>query len=336
MGQPQTLRRLNRRQVLRALLDAQVLTRPQLAERLGLSKVTVNAVVRELLDKGLVQLWAQPAGGSGRIPQGVRLNPAMGTALGLDLQLQRLHGRAVALGGGLERPCRRASSPGRVVEDAAALLREVHGRAPFGPLSTVVLGVPAPVDAQGRVGEPNALGPFDAEPVLTAARDLGLEVRFENDANLAALALAAQYPDHATLATVIERPSGIGVGLMLQGQLYRGPQGRAGELGQAPWPSSGGARCIESLPLAERTEAAAYALAGLASALDLERLILIGERSGPLAARLRELHPGVALSLPQDAAGTPLRGAVLLARQWGRERLLDDALHGKKATPYVA
>ncbi|WP_216319305.1 ROK family transcriptional regulator [Deinococcus aestuarii] len=333
MGQPQTLRRLNRQQVLRALLDTQGLTRPQLAGQLGLSKVTVNAVVRELLEGGLVQLWAQPAGGSGRVPQGVRLSPAVGTALGLDLQPHGLQGHAVPLAGGHEQAYRRASAPGGVVEAAAALLREVHARAPFGPLGTVVLGVPAPVDARGRVGEPNALESFDASPVLAAARELRLELRFENDANLVALALAAH---GSTLATVIERPSGLGVGLLLQGQLYRGPQGRAGELGQAPWPTAQGARCIERLPVAERTEAAAYALAGLSTALDLERLILIGDQAPTLAARLRELLPGVALSLPQDAAGMPLRGAALLARQWGRQRLLEDALHGKEARSHVA
>ncbi|GMA16923.1 hypothetical protein E5F05_16000 [Deinococcus metallilatus] len=52
MGQPQTLRRLNRQQVLRALLGTQVRTRPQFAEQLGLSKVTVTAIVRELLECG--------------------------------------------------------------------------------------------------------------------------------------------------------------------------------------------------------------------------------------------------------------------------------------------
>lgn len=336
MGQPQTLRRLNRQQVLRALLGTRVLTRPQLAERLGLSKVTVNAIVRELLEGGLVQLWAQPVGGSGRIPQGVGLHPAVGTALGLDLQAHGLQGHAVPLVGGHEQACQRASSPGGVWEDAAALMREVHARAPFGPLGTVVLGVPAPVDARGRMGEPNALGTFDASPVLAAAQELGLEVHFENDANLVALALAAQYPPGSTLATVIERPSGLGVGLTLQGQLYRGPHGRAGELGQSPWPTAQGARCLERLPVAERTEAAAYALAGLATALDLERLILIGDQAPALAARLRELLPGVPLSLPQDAVGTPLRGAALLARQRGQQRLLEDALHWKEARPHVA
>ena len=58
MGQPRELRRLNRRAVTQLLFTESGLTRPQLAERTGLSKVTVNVVVQELLGQGVARLHA--------------------------------------------------------------------------------------------------------------------------------------------------------------------------------------------------------------------------------------------------------------------------------------
>jgi ROK family/MarR family len=324
MGQPHTLRRLNRRQVMATLLTGPPLTRPQLAHRLGLSKVTVSAIVRELLARQLVLLQAQPAVGGGRIPQAVQVNPAFGTGLALDLQPDQLTACAVSVNG----TTRRYDLPVTdqdVVAAALSLIQQVRQQAPFGPLLVLVIGLPAAVDSQGQIGEPNALTAFDAQPLLALARHHRLQLIFENDANLVALAQQASgAPTSVALAAVIDRPGGLGVGLILGGQLYRGPQGRAGELGQSPWPTAAGPRCLEQLPPAARLDATGYALAGLVVALNLERLVLTGARADELARRLADLMPGLSLTVAHGAAASPLTGAALHARALIQHALLDD------------
>ncbi|WP_184028789.1 ROK family transcriptional regulator [Deinococcus budaensis] len=337
MGQPQTLRKLNRRHVLQALLDAPALTRPQLAEQLGLSKVTVAAIVQELLEHQVVGLSALPGQAIGRTPQAVQLSPTIGTALAIDLQAHSIQGQAFSLHGDRTSSFGQLIAPQDVVSAAERIIREVYTTAPFGPLSSVVVSVPAPVDPLGRIGEPNALSSFDPTPLHAAARELELDVVYENDANLVALALSCCYPDSTTLAAVIERPTGIGMGLILNGQLYRGPQGRAGELGNAPWPGQQGVTCIEQLPVAERLDATAYSLAGLAIGLDLEHLLLVFEEAEQLASRLRRLlDPGVKLTLPPSSSGLPLQGAGLLARRRASARLLDSLADLRNLEPHVA
>jgi predicted NBD/HSP70 family sugar kinase len=337
MGQPQTLRRLNRRHVVQALLDAPVLTRPQLAGQLGLSKVTIAAIVQELLEHQIVGLSALPGQSTGRTPQAVQLSPAVGTALAIDLQSHSIQQQALPLQGNPTPPTHHLISPQDVVPAAVRMIQEVHAAAPFGSLSSVVVSVPAPVDALGRVREPNALSAFDPAPLLAVAQQLQLDIVYENDANLVALALSSSYPDATTLAAVIERPTGIGMGLILNGQLYRGPQGRAGELGNAPWPGKHGVACIEQLPLAERLDATAYSLAGLAIGLDLEHLLLVFEEAEALAARLRPLlDPAVTLTLPPASSGLPLQGAGLLARRRACTYFLESLSNLRSLESHVA
>jgi predicted NBD/HSP70 family sugar kinase len=337
MGQPHTLRRLNRRHVVQALMEAPTLTRPQLAGQLGLSKVTVASIVQELFLHGIVGLSAVPNQSIGRTPQAVHLSPTVGTALAVDLQSHIIQQQVFPLQGTPMSPSHCLISPQDIVSAAVRMIQDVHAAAPFGPLSSVVVSVPAPVDALGRVREPNALSAFDPAPLLAVAQQLQLDIVYENDANLVALALASIYPDATALAAVIERPTGIGMGLILNGQLYRGPQGRAGELGNAPWPGAHGVACIEQLPLAERLDATAYSLAGLSIGLDLEHLLLVFEEAEALAARLRPLlDPAVALTLPPASSGLPLQGAGLLARRRACTYFLESLSNLRNLEPHVA
>ncbi|TAH39621.1 MAG: ROK family protein [Planctomycetota bacterium] len=119
----------------------------------------------------------------------------------------------------------------RCMDDVAALVSEV---APQGFDAPLGLGLPGVIERSGQsvLDAPNL--PFlERQPVADAlAQRLGVAVQIENDANVAALGEARHgagrgHPDFllATLGT------GIGGGLILDGKLYRGPGGMAGEFG---------------------------------------------------------------------------------------------------------
>lgn len=326
MGQPQALRRQNRQQVIELLLLGESLTRPQLAERSRLSKVTVNVIVQELQQRGLVILHGGASQGLGRVPQRVSLHPGLGNVAGLDVQREVLMYQLVSLSGRVLQEGRQAVQG----DLSAAVLHLLDRLGDFGPLLNVVLGLPAPVDRAGRPSEPNALPELNTEALQAALHDRATQMQFENDANLAAVATAQRRPDVGFVAVLLARESGTGLGLLLNGELYRGAGGRAGELGRTPWPRLSSPdfkalELIEHLPSPQRQQATAYALATLTHSLDLE-LLLIGcaaQEGADLLSRVKPLLPsGVDIQLDTACENLVREGAATLALQAGRAALL--------------
>lgn len=130
----------------------------------------------------------------------------------------------------------------RLVESARALLRE----APLsGPLERVGVAAPGPVDLRSGVllNPPNLPGWRDVPLRSVLAEAFGVPVQIENDANAAALAehrfgagRGVRDMVHLTMST------GVGGGVICNGELVRGASGFAGELGHLPI-VRGGRRC---------------------------------------------------------------------------------------------
>ncbi|MGE4606094.1 MAG: ROK family protein [Myxococcota bacterium] len=119
-----------------------------------------------------------------------------------------------------------------IVRDVRSLLAEA-GRS-LDDIDYVGLSVPGPFDTErGTLLKPPNLPGWDEVPIrdwITAA--LGRPVRIDNDANAAALAEwrfgAGQGAHHLVYLTM---STGVGAGLVLDGKLYRGWRGNAGEFG---------------------------------------------------------------------------------------------------------
>ncbi|MGE4649252.1 MAG: ROK family protein [Myxococcota bacterium] len=166
-----------------------------------------------------------------------------GIVLGIDLGGSKL---ALALGtpeGRVLARSRRPTEPSgdpkrdiaRILESARALLAEAGISAD--QLDAVGISVPGPADAaSGRVLGPANLPGWRDVPVGAELRAaLGCPVRMENDANAAALAewrfgAAAGFQN----AVYLTMSTGVGGGIVLNGALYRGHEGHAGELGHVP------------------------------------------------------------------------------------------------------
>jgi predicted NBD/HSP70 family sugar kinase len=131
-----------------------------------------------------------------------------------------------------------ASADRALAHAAATVHRLVEG---LGARRTLVagaaLGLPAPVDLRtGAVGSGNILpGWVDRRPAAELAELLGLPVAVDNDANLGALAEATYGAARGMSDVVYVKVStGIGAGLVLGGELFRGSTGLAGEIGHVP------------------------------------------------------------------------------------------------------
>jgi len=239
----------NARRIADVLRRTGPATRAEVALRTGLSRATVSAALNQLLDSELaVEIGSGPGGpGGGRPPAVVRLGPRAGLAVGVDIGNRHLRVAVADLGHevlAVANENHHAGRPARVVLDRAAemVTRELSGLG-YG-LAEVVgigMGLPAPLgnrdigrDAGGASVAASNLLPAWAgvSPGRELSERLGCPVSVDNDANLGALAefLWGAGRGTSTIA-YLKAATGIGGGLVINGELFRGVTGTAGEIG---------------------------------------------------------------------------------------------------------
>src|SRR5579863_5436974 len=238
-GTPSLLRELNDRAALELLLADGPLTRAQLSERTGVSKVTVSQMLARLEERGLVMTAGEQAGGRGPNAALYAVVPSSAYVAGLYAE-QDLVSAAVADVTG--RRVADVSVDPNGADDPVGMIRDAIGRAcqsagiGFSALSAVVLGMPGVLDP--RTGDPRLAVNLPAwhEGVLDALRDvLHQPVLIENDVNLAAMAeRAAGAAVGADDFVLVWLGGGLGLATILGGQLHRGTAGAAGEIGYLP------------------------------------------------------------------------------------------------------
>ncbi|WUD78803.1 ROK family protein [Streptomyces sp. NBC_00510] len=253
---------------MRAVAEHGEVSRAAVAAEVGLTRATVSTLVDELLAAGLlVELGTQRPGTVGRPGTALALNDTGPAGLGAEVGVDHLAAVAVDLRGTVRARARvEADNRGRpapeVLRELAALVGEVRREARAAGLSAagLTLAVPGLVgrDRQVVMRAPNlgwedvdAAGWFDraGDDGLSGAR---IPVTVENEANLGALAeLWLGGHEGVTDFVHVSAEIGIGAALVVDGRLFRGARGFAGELGHVPVHPTGprcscGARgCLE-------------------------------------------------------------------------------------------
>jgi predicted NBD/HSP70 family sugar kinase len=238
-GTPSLLRELNDRAALDLLLNGQTLTRSQISEYTGVSKVTVSQMLARLEERGLVTIVGEQAGNRGPNAALYSVVPSSAYVAGLYMELDLVSAAVADVTG---RRVADVSVNPNGAGDPVELVRGVIERAcasagiDLDRLSTLVIGTPGVVDP--RTGEPRLAVNLPAwhEGALEALRGaLRRPVVIENDVNLAAMAEravgAAAGADDFVLVWL---GGGLGLATVLGGQLHRGTAGAAGEIGYLP------------------------------------------------------------------------------------------------------
>jgi len=240
-GTPSLLRELNDRAALELLLTGGPMTRAQLGERTGLSKVTASQLLARLEERGLVEIAGEQAGGRGPNAALYGVVPSSAYVAGLHVERDEVSAGVADVTGRVVTEIsvdpNGAGNPVELVRGAMAAACGAAGVAPEA-LRAFVIGTPGVLDP--RTGDLRLAVNLPAwhEGVHDALRaDLGRPVTIENDVNLAAMAERAVGAAHGVDDFVLVW-IGVGLGLatMLGGRLHRGVGGAAGEIGYLPVP----------------------------------------------------------------------------------------------------
>ena len=237
------IRKLNKCNVFEIIAHEGPISRASIAKRLGLSKQTLSEVARQLDDEGWVRQTGLTKGAVGRAAMNYEVVPDAAFVAAVDLGGTNVRVAIADLschifGEAAERT--HAAGGSSVVEQIATLCKQVmaDNALPLDKLKLAVVGVPgAPDVATGRIlMAPNIahLDEINFNGELSAA--LGVDVVVENDVNLAVLGehWGGQGQGADDLA-YIAIGTGIGAGLIVGGDLVRGKNGSAGELGYLPF-----------------------------------------------------------------------------------------------------
>jgi glucokinase len=236
------VRRLNLDRVLAAAIAHEgEFTRAELIKTTGLSAPTVGSLSSTLIRLGLLtDLGVGPSRG-GRRPGHMQFNANYGFVAGIDIGPTRTRLGLADLRG--ELLARRVLPTPRDADPQAVLRRMVHEIDTLSKeaelarerLIAVAAGVPGIVDPTNGilVGlTPNLKGWAGAPVAALLTRESGVDAVIENDVNLAVLGEhwkgAARGHDTCVFLTF---GTGIGAGIMMNGQLYHGHHFLAGEIG---------------------------------------------------------------------------------------------------------
>jgi predicted NBD/HSP70 family sugar kinase len=238
-GTPSLLRELNDRAALDLLLRGGMLTRTQISEYTGVSKVTVAQMLARLEERGLVTIVGEQAGNRGPNAALYSVVPSSAYVAGLYMESDLVSAEVADVTG---RRVADVSVNPNGADDPTELVRGVIERAcasagvDVARLSALVIGSPGVVDP--RTGDPQLAVNLPAwhEGALDALRGvLHKPVVIENDVNLAAMAeRAVGAAAGAADFVLVWLGGGLGLATMLGGQLHRGTAGAAGEIGYLP------------------------------------------------------------------------------------------------------
>lgn len=241
----------NGRVVFDRFLEAggQPLSRAGIARMTGLSKPTVNALVSDLEQAGMVRRVSsvRSHGRIGRPAAGYELLAETAVVVGVDMGATKtLVGVADLLGEvmAMERvptPADAVSAVEAVARASDRLLGELGERG--ARLEAACIGVPGVYrPSLDRVEmAPNLPGFTDLPIGAELSQRLGVPVTIENDVNLATVGEAEVIDsDVAKDFAAISIGTGIGMGMVVDGELHRGAHGAAGEIGSVRLPRVGG------------------------------------------------------------------------------------------------
>jgi N-acetylglucosamine repressor len=240
------------RAMLRIVRAAQPISRVDLARRLEVNRSTVTVIVRPLIDSGVLREAAPEqttANRRGRPPVGLSLRGDKSFVIGVNIGVRRTQVGAATTDARLldEEAFDTPSDPNRALARINSIVRRLRTSTTERALISIGVSVPGPTDAGRKelrfaphlgwrdVAVAEALSAGDTRSAMVSNRTAPVIV--ENDATAAAMyearrrLRASPHPVRNDFI-LVRAGTGIGVGLVLGGEVYRGTGTDRGLLGE--------------------------------------------------------------------------------------------------------
>ncbi len=256
------------RQLMRAINEATVLgkirrqgpiSRVQIAREVNLSAATVTSITADLIARNLVVEESVGKSTGGRRPILLRFNRTAGVALGVKLTEREMVMVTTDLAGGEERrwrvPIASGASPDEVVAPLAAEARRLKSELPGRKLAGIGVGIAGIVERPSGFCRYSPFLRWRNVALQAAIADAtGAHVTVENDVNMLTFAVGSEIaPPGSRSFLVLTLGRGVGLGMMIDGQPYRGSRGQGGEFGHTivdpdgPVCECGNRGCLEAI-----------------------------------------------------------------------------------------
>jgi predicted NBD/HSP70 family sugar kinase len=285
-------------ELLRLLRTGRARSRSDLVALTGSSRSTVSLRVEQLIGAGLVAERGHAGSTGGRPARILALRKDVGCVLALDLGVTSVDVTLADLSGAVlaetSAAVQVADGPLPVLKEVDALVDALLRTANLerGDIRAVGMGVPGPVEfATGRLVHPPMMPGWHDFLVPSAFAELDCPVLVDNDVNVMAAGELEAHPDAGEDFLVVKIGTGIGCGIALGGEVYRGNTGSAGDIGHVYVPDArhvrcgcGNENCLEAL-----AGGAALARDAAAAGLDVDTprdLVELAIRADPLALAL--------------------------------------------------
>ena len=223
--------------VLQLIRGRGALTRGEVLEITGLSRMTVSTRIDALLQRGLIIEGAAGRVSGGRPSRGLEFNTAHAMVIATRVDTTHSTVALADLAGNIAAEERIdvavADGPDRTLNAIIDSARRLRAQSAGTPLAGIAMSVPGPVDPDtGRPSQPPIMPGWDAYPIPDHLGDeLGIPVLVANDADAAALGEQRRAHPRSRSLCFIKVSSGIGTGIVLGGDVYRGTDGGAGDIG---------------------------------------------------------------------------------------------------------
>ncbi|MFJ7469159.1 ROK family protein [Peribacillus frigoritolerans] len=231
------VKKMNQKLILNEILKNSPISRAALSEITGLNKSTVSSQVNELIEKDVIFEIGAGQSSGGRRPVMLVFNKNAGYSIGIDIGVDYLNGILTDLEGNiiLEKASDLSSpSAGEVKEILFALIQDFIIHMPDSPYGLVGIGicVPGLVDSNQKIIFMPNLEWYIEDLQHLIESEFNVPVFVENEANAGAcgekvFGVTKNYENIIYISINV----GIGVGIIINNELYKGVNGFSGEMG---------------------------------------------------------------------------------------------------------
>ncbi|MCU9615188.1 ROK family transcriptional regulator [Caldibacillus lycopersici] len=237
IGDSAYIKKINRSLILQKIIEHEYISRADLSKITGLNKATISVQVADLLDEGLIVETQQEHNNVGRRPIMLSINEQAGFVLGVDFNYQQLMYTVSNLKGisvQQQTVVLESEAYETVIEQ---LIEDIHryqanyADSRYG-LVSVTIGVHGTVNKETESIRFFPAYNWHQKNIKTdLEKALDIPIAIENNANLSAYAEKVYHYHESTNLLSVILTSGIGSGIIIDGNVHKGYHGYAGEMG---------------------------------------------------------------------------------------------------------